>query len=409
MADLGARLDFLPYGRHAVDESDVAAVVRILRSEALAHGPEVARFEDDFAAAVGAPAAGAVSSGTAALHLTYRALDVGPGDLVIAPAVTFLATATAALLCGADVALCDVDETTGLMTPETLSAAIAAAGRAPKVVAPVHLAGRPADIVAIADVARAHGAFIVEDACHALGASTAYGGQVGDARLSDAATFSFHPVKTIAAGEGGMVTSRNCDLIERVRRLRNHGVTRDRTQFVDSSLALDEEGRINPWAYEQQELGLNYRMSDIHAALGRSQLAKLKDFVSRRCKIAAMYDAAFEALAPFVSCIPAPLGATPALHLYVVRIDFAALGRSRADVMAELASFGIGSQVHYIPLYRQPTLRACGEADRFPGAERYYAQALALPLYPGLSDADAARVIDALRRTILRTEDKAWH
>jgi UDP-4-amino-4,6-dideoxy-N-acetyl-beta-L-altrosamine transaminase len=399
-ADAGATPEFLAYGRHLIDDADIAAVIAVLRSGSLAQGPEAARFEQDFAAAVAAPHAAAVSCGTAALHLAYRALDVGPGDLVITPAITFLSTATAALMCGAQVALCDVDPRTGLMTPETLARAIGEVGRTVKVVSPVHLAGRPADVAGIADVARSHGARVVEDACHALGGRAAYGGPVGDARFSDAATFSFHPVKTRAAGEGGMVTTRDPDLAERVRRLRNHGVTRAPAQFQDASLALDVDGRVAPWVYEQQELGYNYRLSDIHAALGRSQLAKLASFIARRAEIAARYDAAFAELDPRLTTIPAPAGTRPGLHLYVAHIDFAKIGRSRSGVMAQLAARGVGAQVHYIPLYRQPAMRAVVGEMRLPGAERYYASALALPLFPGLHDADVERVIAAVHSAL---------
>ncbi len=399
-ADAGAPPEFLAYGRHLIDDADIAAVTRVLCSGALAQGPEAARFELEFATAVAAPHAAAVSCGTAALHLTYRALDVGPSDLVVTPAITFLSTATAALMCGAQVVLCDVDPRTGLMTPETLERAIGEAGRPVKVVSPVHLAGRPADVAGITEVARSHAARVVEDACHALGARAAYGGPVGDARFSDAATFSFHPVKTIAAGEGGMVTTRDPDLAARVRRLRNHGVTREPAQFQDASLALDVDGRIAPWVYEQQELGYNYRLSDIHAALGRSQLARLAAFIARRAEIAARYDAAFAELAPLLTTIPAPHGTCPGLHLYVAHIDFAQIGRSRSAVMAQLAARGVGGQVHYIPLYRQPAMRAVVGDMRLAGAERYYASALSLPLFPGLHDADVDRVIDAVHSVL---------
>lgn len=389
----------LPYGRHAIDDADVDAVVAALRSDWLAHGPRVGEFERAFASETGAAQAAACSSGTAALHLALAGLDVGEGDLCIVPAMTFLATATAARFCGAEVAFADVHPDSGLMTPATLAAAIAAAGRAPKAVLPVHLGGRLCAMQPISAVARAAGAVVVEDACHALGGADAAGARVGACAWSDAACFSLHPVKTLAAGEGGMVTLNDPARAERLRRLRNHGVAKDLALIVDPLQSCDEDGGLNPWSYEQIELGYNYRMNEMEAALGLSQLAKLGRFAARRRALSVRYDQALAALAPTV----APVSAGPGVlspHLYQVLVDFEAAGRGRAEVMRRLSGLGIGTQVHYIPVYRQPYFRGRYGDMRLPGAEAFYARVLALPLFPAMADSDVDRVAGALAEAL---------
>jgi UDP-4-amino-4,6-dideoxy-N-acetyl-beta-L-altrosamine transaminase len=388
----------LPYGRHAIDQADVNAVTAALTSGCLAHGPRVGQFERAFAACVGAREAVACSSGTAALHLALAALDVGEGDICVVPAVTFLSTATAARFCGAEVVFADVEPVSGLMTAESLAQAQPRAGRPVKAVLPVHLGGRICDVAAIAEAAG--GAAIVEDACHAVGGADAGGALVGACAASDGACFSFHPVKTIAAGEGGMVSLNDPDRAERMRRLRNHGVSRDAALMGDAELSFDAEGTPNPWSYEQAELGFNYRMNELEAALGLSQLGKLDAFVARRRTLAALYDPRLAALAPLVEPVRAAPGDRPALHLYQVRIDFDAAGRTRAQVMRSMADAGIATQVHYIPLYRQPYFRGRYGDMRLPGAEAFYARALALPLFPAMEDDDVERVCEALEEAL---------
>lgn len=393
----------LPYGRQLIEDDDVAAVVAALRSERLAHGPLVAEFEREFAGAAGAQEAVAVSSGTAALHLALQSLDVGPGDTCVVAGMTFLATATAVLHCGADVVFADVDPDSGLMTPETLDEALRRAGTSVKVVLPVHLAGRVCDLPVLESVARRAGAVLLEDACHAVGGVDSEGLAVGAAKRSAGAAFSLHPVKTLAAGEGGMITLNDPDRADRIRRLRNHGVTHEAAMMTDATLSLDDTGRPHPWAYEQIELGHSLRMNEMEAALGRSQLSKLPRFADRRMHLARLYDQALAPLAPRLRPAPSPAdGQKPCLHLYVVLIDFEAVGMARDDVMRGLSARGVGTQVHYIPPHRQPVFaRRYGSCD-LPGVEAYYARCLALPLFPAMEDGDVYRVVDALGEVLGR-------
>jgi len=370
---------FLPYGRQSIDEADIAAVAEALKSDFLTTGPRVEAFETAFAQAVGAQHAVACANGTAALHLAMAALGVGEGDVCIVPSITFVATANAARFQGAEVVFADVDPDTGLMTPATLEQALEKAGRPPKAILPVHLAGRMADVRALKSMAERFGAAVVEDACHALG-SVGEAGRAGDCAHSAMACFSFHPVKIIASGEGGMVTTNDATLATRLRRDRSHGIVR-------------EAGR-DPWWYEQQALGWNYRLPDVLCALGQSQLAKLEAFAERRRALAARYDDLLAPHAPLIRTIP--LEGRPGLHLYVALIDFEAAGVPRRAVVERLAAKGIGTQVHYIPVHTQPYYVERYGAARLPGAEAWYARCLSLPLFPGMDDADPERVVDAL-------------
>ena len=391
----------LPYGRHFIDEADIAAVVAALRSDLLAHGPRVGQFETAFAAATESAAAAACSSGTAALHLAFAALGLKPGDVCIVPAITFLASATAARFCGAEIVFADVDPASGLMTAETLRAALARAEGKARSVVPVHLGGRICAMDEIAAVARDAGLSIVEDACHALGGRDAQGRLVGACAQSDAAAFSLHPVKTIAAGEGGMVTSPDPDRAAHMRALANHGVTKDLRRITDPELSLDASGELNPWSYEQLELGFNYRMSELSGALGMSQLSKLERFVRRRRELSLLYDLALQPLAPHVQpAHPGAPGQRISPHLHQVLIDFAGLGVDRAAVMRRLVGGGIGTQVHYIPVYLQPYFISRYGEMRLEGAEAFYARVLALPLFPTMRNQDVERVVAALTKAL---------
>ena len=376
----------LPYGRQSIDDDDIAAVVAALRSDFLTTGPRVESFETAFAEAVGAQHAVACSNGTAALHLSMLALDVRPGEVCIAPSITFLATANCARYVGAEVVFADVDPLTGMMTPDTLSEAISRVGdRRLRAVLPVHLRGDVAQLDGLSALATQAGAVLVEDAPHALGSTATFGNvreQIGDVRHSAMATFSFHPVKTIATGEGGMVTTNDPHLAERLRTLRSHGMIRPPGG--------------DPWWYEMPEPGFNYRLPDILCALGQSQLSKLPQFAVRRRALAARYQAALIPLAPVVQAAVSPTWSDPVLHLMVVLIDFAAVGKTRRQVMERLSAEGIGSQVHYIPVHRQPYFVERYGPLSLPGAEDWYEKCLSLPLYPGMDDQDVDRVVGAL-------------
>ena len=397
----------LPYGRHCIDDDDIAAVEAVLRGPYLTTGPAVAAFERALADAVNAPGAVVCSSGTAALHLAAMSIGLGPGDAAVVPAMTFLATANAVRLTGAEAVFADVDPDTGLMGADHMEAALEAAGDLPvRAVFPVHFAGQPAPMEEIAGLAQPHGLAIVEDACHALGSTWETGGgaaaRVGQAEHGGLAAFSFHPVKTIAMGEGGALTGQDEALLERARTLRNHGMTREPTAFTEHALAFDADGAANPWHYEMPTPGLNYRASDINCALGLSQLGKLERFSARRRTLAAAYDARITALAPLVRPLSRRSGCAPAWHLYVVLIDFAAAGITRRRVMEALSAEGIGSQVHYIPVHRQPYYRQRHGEQVLPGAMAYFERCLSLPLFPSMADGDVDRVVDALARALGR-------
>lgn len=395
---------FLPYGRQAIDDDDIRAVVDVLGGDWLTTGPAVVRFEAAFAATVGARHAVSCANGTAALHLAVLALGLGPGEAAIVPAITFLATANVVRLAGAEVVFADVDPLTGLMTPETLDVAYRTLPvdkrTAVRAVLPVHLNGQCCDMAAIEDWCGRAGVAVVEDACHAVGGSYADGGAVGS--RPGLTAFSFHPVKTIACGEGGMVTTPDPALAERLKRLRSHGMVRDADALTETAQATAADGEVNPWYYEMPEPGLNYRLSDIHAALGASQLAKLEAFVSRRAALVARYDAALAGLAPKLRTVPHRPGC-PAWHLYVAHLDFDRIGLDRAAVMRALFEQGIGSQVHYLPLYRQPYYSQRYGEMLLPGAERYYNGALSLPLFPAMADEDVDRVAAALAEILCRS------
>lgn len=391
---------FLPYGRQTIEDDDIAAVAAALRGELLTTGPAVAAFEDAFASRVGAPHAVACNSGTAALHLAALALELGPGDAVVVPSVTFLATANAVRYVGAEVIFSDVDLETGLMGPQHLEESLSRAdGISPRAVFPVHLNGQPVDIQSLAQIARRNSLAIVEDACHALGGMSA-GASIGACPLSSMACFSSHPVKAIATGEGGMVTTADETLAERLRLSRNHGMIRDPAAFIDRKLAFAADGSPNPWYYEMHQPGFNYRLSDINCALGLSQLAKLDRFVTRRQELADLYDRFLLPLAPIMRPVSRVAWGQSGWHLYVVRIDFAAIGLDRAAAMARLRERGIGTQVHYLPLHRQPYY-----SDRYgplslPGADAYYRQILSLPLFPAMDDGDVERVVEGLAELV---------
>ncbi len=377
----------IPYGRQQIEEDDIAAVARVLRGDWLTTGPEVEKLEADLAKRIGAGYAVACASGTAALHLSLLALGIGDGDRVVVPALTFTATASAARLVGAEVTFADVDPANGLMDTGMAEAALTDDVKA---VLPVHLNGQTVDMAAFTEWAAKWDIALIEDACHAFGGTyrDAAGDwrPVGDIEHDGTACFSFHPVKAIAMGEGGAVTCRDDEIAARLRQYRNHGIVR--------------KPGPQPWAYEVRDVGLNYRASDIHCALARSQLAKLDRFLARRRDIVSAYDRLFAPLAPALRPLARVDHCQPAWHLYVVHIDWAALDTDRASFMAALAAEGIGSQVHYIPLHQQPYFRDRYGRQSLPGAEAYYASCLSLPLYPAMTDEQVEQVADAVARLV---------
>ncbi len=395
--------EFLPYGQQVIEDDDVDAVVAALRGEYLTTGPAVAQFEDALANSVGAKHAIVCANGTAALHMAARALNLGPGSKVIVPSVTFLATASAPHLNGAEIVFADVNPETGLMGAGDLAAAIYRAGKADAVFN-VHLNGQCGDLEDIFHVARAHGLHVVDDSCHAIGTEyVANDGSIkaiGSNAFSDLSVFSFHPVKTIAMGEGGAVTTNDPAMANRLIAARNHGMTRQASAFVNTDDAFDTRGDANPWYYECQEPEFNWRANDLQCALGLSQLKKLGRFVARRRALVAAYDAALAQRAPVLRPLGRTKKALPAWHLYVAQIDFEQAGISRAELMRRLAADGIGTQVHYYPVHRQPYYAKRYGALSLPGADRYYERCLSLPLSAAMEIRDVDRVVKSLVRLL---------
>jgi UDP-4-amino-4,6-dideoxy-N-acetyl-beta-L-altrosamine transaminase len=382
----------LPYGRQSISQADIDSVVEVLHSDWLTQGPAIERFEATVAGHCNVKHAVAVSSGTAALHVACLAHGLGPGGLLWTSPNTFVASANCGRYCGADVDFVDIDPRTYNMSVEALAAKLEEAesvGRLPDLVVPVHFAGQSCDMAAMADLAKRYGFIILEDACHAIGGS--YRGMpVGSCEHSSMAVFSFHPVKVVTTGEGGMILTNDDALAERLRLFRNHGITRDEARMQGES--------HGGWYYQQTELGYNYRMTDIQAALGVSQMSRLGEFVSRRRELASRYDLLLEGM-PLTRPWQYP-DAASAWHLYVVRIPSEG-GRSRRDVYDSMREAGIGVQIHYIPVPTQPYYRALGFAPGdFPEAEAYYAETLTLPLFPAMTEEDQDKVANALRRAM---------
>ena len=383
----------IPYGRHDITQADIDAVVAVLRSDFITQGSMVPRFEQAVAAYCGVAHAVAVNSATSALHIACRALDLGPGDHAWTSPISFVASANCARYCGAAVDFVDIDPHTYNLSPAALEQKLIEAdkkGQLPKVVIPVHLAGQPCDLHAIHDLSRRYDFRIIEDASHAIGGR--YRGQpIGNSRYSDITVFSFHPVKIITTAEGGMTLTTNIELARRMALLRNHGITRNA-----SEMTRHPDG---PWYYQQVELGFNYRLTDIQAALGLSQLSRLDEFVALRRKRADRYNEALRDL-PLIRPWQHP-DSYSSFHLYLVRLKLDAIHINHYEVFTALRSAGIGVNLHYIPIYRQPYYERLGfDPDDFPESERYYAEAISLPLYPGLTEDQQEQVVTALRKVI---------
>jgi UDP-4-amino-4,6-dideoxy-N-acetyl-beta-L-altrosamine transaminase len=377
----------IPYGRQSISQEDVDAVTAVLMSDYLTQGAVVPRFENAIKERCGVGHAAASNSATSALHIACLALGVGKGDVVWTSPNTFVASANCALYCGADVDFVDIDPLTWNMCPDKLAAKLEtakASGRLPKVVIPVHLCGQSCDMAAIGALASEYGFKVIEDASHAIGADYA-GAPVGNCAFSDIAVFSFHPVKIITTAEGGLCTTNDAALARRMELFRSHGITR-----VASEMDQESDG---PWYYQQIELGLNYRMTELQAALGLSQMARLDQFVNRRRAIARHYDNALQGLGLQLPSLIAK--ADSAWHLYVIRVP-AAVHRSAFDA---LKAEGLGVNLHYIPVPSQPYYRNLGhDPALYPEAVAYYSEAISIPLYAGMSDQDVATVVTAVKK-----------
>lgn len=435
------KTEVLPYGKQSIDEDDIAAVVRVLQSDYLTTGPEVAAFEQEFAEFVGARHAVAVCNATAALHLAMLVAGIRPGDRVVTSPNTFLSSANCAAFVGATPDFSDIDSETYNLCPKALQASWQSDTKA---VVAVAYAGLPCDMPAIAEVARRRGAIVIEDGCHGLGGGFVHEGRfykIGGHPWADMTTFSFHPVKTLTTGEGGMLVTDNDEYADRARLLRSHGITREASSFktfVHGEASLrDRERQIansggkdqpfaishsllssGPWTYEMQALGYNYRITDIQCALGLSQLKKLPEFIRRRQEIVNCYNQAFAdkswiTIPKVTGWRNAEIGSqitenrppetghrkpTVSWHLYTVQIDFESIGKARTEVIAALREQGIGTQVLYIPVYLQPWYQNTYgySPGKCPDAEEFYRKALSLPLFPSMTDGDVARVIEAV-------------
>jgi len=384
---------YIPYGKQSITQSDIDAVVAVLQSDWLTQGPAIERFEQAVTTHTGATHGVAVNSATSALHIACLALGLGPGDWLWTSPNTFVASANVGLYCGAQVDFVDIDPRTYNLSVESLAAKLVQAEvdqRLPKAVVPVHFAGQSCDMAAIHQLAQRYGFAILEDASHAIGA-TYQGKPVGCGHFSDLTVFSFHPVKIITTGEGGMVVTHRSDLYEKLIRLRTHGITREPHLMTEPS--------HGPWYYQQLELGLNYRMTDIQAALGASQMNRLDAFVARRRKLATRYDAMLEGL-PLTRPWQHP-ETQSSWHLYVVRLQLNRLSKTHRQVFEALRQAGIGVNLHYIPVHTQPYYQAFGfQWGDFPQSEQYYREAISLPLYYGLTETDQGRVVQTLREIL---------
>lgn len=392
MTQLG-KFELIPYGRQEINQHDIDAVVEVLRSDFLTQGPQVPRFEGVVADYCGAKHAVALNSATSALHVACLALGLGPGDWLWTTPVTFVASANCGLYCGAQIDFVDIDPKTYNLSVDQLEQKLQEAerlGKLPKVVVPVHLCGQPCDMEAIYKLSRKYGFKILEDASHAIGGK--YRGKpIGDCRYSDITVFSFHPVKIITTAEGGMALTNNEALAQKMSLLRSHGITRDQECMTHPS--------DGPWYYQQIDLGFNYRMTEMQAALGVSQMTRLDEFVTKRHEIAKNYDKSFEGL-PVEAPWQHPSGYS-GRHLYVIRLDLASIKLTHRQVFERLRECGVGVNLHYIPIHMQPYYQEFGfKIGDYPEAERYYAEAISLPLYPGLTSAEQDKVIQAVQEAI---------
>ena len=384
----------IPYGRQDISQADIDAVVDVLRSDFLTQGPVVPRFESAITAYCQAEYGVAVNSATSALHIACLAIGLGQGDWLWTSPITFVASANCGLYCGAKVDFVDIDPRTFNLCPKALEKKLAiakTAGMLPKVVVAVHMCGQPCDMRAIHALSKLYEFKVIEDASHAIGGQY-LGEPIGNCRYSDITVFSFHPVKIITTAEGGIAVTNQADLANRMALYRSHGITRERSQMSQES--------DGPWYYEQIGLGFNYRLTELQAALGLSQFGRLDQYVEQRHAIATQYNHQLEGL-PVDIPWQHPDGYS-AFHLYVVRLRLNQVKKTHREVFTALRELGIGVNLHYIPVYRQPYYRAMGlDAVNFPEAESYYSEAITLPLYPTLTSAEQQAVVAALSQVLV--------
>lgn len=385
----------IPYGRQQISQDDIDAVLAVLQSDFLTQGPQVPAFELALQQATGAQYALAVNSATSALHIACMALGLGAGDRLWTTPITFVASANCARYCGADVDFVDIDPVTYNLCPQQLEKKLKQAqqnGTLPKIVVPVHLCGYPCDMAAIYALSQEYGFHIIEDASHAIGGQY-HGEPIGNCQYSDITIFSFHPVKIVTTAEGGAALTNCPELAERMALLRSHGITREPSKMQGES--------HGSWYYQQIDLGYNYRMTELQAVLGVSQMTRLDEFVTRRHQLAQRYHAALHDL-PLTLPLFSQQDAYSALHLYVIRLQRAKLNRTRRDIFDALRNVGIGVNVHYIPVHTQPYYQNLGfQIGDYPIAEAYYEDAISLPMFAAMTDQQQDTVIEVLR-TILQ-------
>ena len=383
----------IPYGRQWVEEKDIRAVVNVLKSDYLTQGPVIEQFESAVAEYCGVKYAVAVSSGTSALHIACLAAELGKGDILWTSPNTFVASANCALYCDAKPDFVDIDPHTYNIGVDAMKAKLYEAEKndsLPKVIVPVHIAGQSCDMEQIYHLGKDYNFTIIEDACHAIGGSYK-GMKIGSCKFSDMTVFSFHPVKIVTTGEGGMVLTNKDDLYQKLIRLRTHGITRE-SKFMEGN----SDG---PWYYQQIDLGMNYRITDIQASLGISQLKRIDDFVSKRYELAQQYNKSLSSLSLILPYLHPDNYS--AFHLYVVRLKLDKINKTRKEVFEFLREKGIGVNVHYIPVHTQPYYRSLGFSyGQFPESERYYSEAITLPLYPTMTEMEQQKVIDSLHEVL---------
>ena len=388
----------IPYSKHFIDSDDINAVIDVLKNRNITQGTDVEKFEKDVANYVGAKYAVAMSSWTSGLHMAYLTLGVNKDNTIVTSPITFVSTANASLFCDAMPAFADIDDETINICPNKLEKELKNNPKI-KVIVPVHYAGAPCDMEKISIIAKKYNVYVVEDAAHALGAKNYDGSKIGSCNYSDMCGFSFHPVKSIAAGEGGMITTNNEHFYKKLLRIRSHGINKLDDKFMNASNAYTEELK-NPWYYEMQELGFNYRITDIQCALGRSQLKKLDQFLLKRYELALRYDKAFENF-DYINPIHRSLRELSSHHLYVLRIDFKNLNCSRADFVNYLNRNNIFPQVHYIPVTSHPFYTNLGfKTSDYNYSENFYVQAISIPLYFDMSFSDQDKVIETIKNIL---------